>query len=169
MTPNLSLPDQNGKLRTLDEFRGSYVVVYFYPKDFTSGCTREACDFRDASAQLARLGAKVVGISRDTTQSHAKFDDKHGLGFTLLSDAESATAKKWGAWGTKNMYGKQVEGVKRSTFLIGPDGEIVRDWTSVKVDGHVDAVVAAIEAAREGKSPGAPAKKAAPAKKPVKR
>ncbi|HQP38517.1 MAG TPA: peroxiredoxin, partial [Polyangiaceae bacterium] len=98
MKPRISLQDQQGNVRSLEQLEGSFVVAYFYPKDFTSGCTREACDFRDAAAELASLGAKVVGISRDTSPSHAKFDAKHGLGFTLLSDPDNATAKAWGAW-----------------------------------------------------------------------
>lgn len=164
MKPRISLQDQQGNLRSLEQLEGSFVVAYFYPKDFTSGCTREACDFRDAAKELASLGASVVGISRDTNQSHAKFDEKHGLGFTLLSDPNNATAKAWGAWGAKNMYGKKVEGVKRSTFLIGPDGEVLREWLNVKVDGHAAAVVAALREIRSGVSPAA--KKPA-AKKPA--
>lgn len=149
---SLSLQDQTGATRSLAEFAGKYVVLYFYPKDFTSGCTTEACDFRDASDELRSLGAVVLGVSKDTVASHAKFDAKHGLGFTLLSDPDLAVTKSFGAFGTKSMYGKVVEGVKRSTFLIGPNGELVREWVGVKVPGHVQAVRAAIEAHRAGGS-----------------
>jgi thioredoxin-dependent peroxiredoxin len=146
---DLSLLDRLGAKRSLSEFKGSWIVVYFYPKDFTPGCTREACAFRDADAQLKKLGAIVLGISKDSSESHGKFDDKHGLGFVLLSDPDNKTAKQWGAFGTKSMYGKEVEGVKRSTFLIGPDGELVREWIGAKVDGHVDAVVEALREAKK--------------------
>ncbi|MBI5535085.1 MAG: peroxiredoxin [Deltaproteobacteria bacterium] len=146
---NFSLLDRSGAKRSLSEFKGSWVVVYFYPKDFTSGCTREACAFRDAAGPLKKLGAVVIGISKDSAESHAKFDDKHELGFLLLSDPDCATAKAWGAFGMKNMYGKKVEGVKRSTFLIGPGGEVAGEWIGVKVDGHVDAVVEALREAKK--------------------
>jgi thioredoxin-dependent peroxiredoxin len=146
---NFSLLDRAGTKRSLSEFKASWVVVYFYPKDFTSGCTREACAFRDAAGPLKKLGAVVIGISKDSAESHGKFDDKHELGFLLLSDPDCATSKAWGAFGMKNMYGKKVEGVKRSTFLVGPGGEIVREWIGVKVDGHVDAVVEALREAKK--------------------
>jgi len=137
---SFSLPDQQGRVRTLKEFEGSYVVLYFYPKDFTPGCTTEACDFRDNLAVLSADGAVVIGVSKDTPASHAKFDDKHKLGFILLSDPEMALAKAYGAFGTKNLYGKTVEGVKRSTFIIGPDGTQLEAMRNVKVPGHVESV-----------------------------
>jgi thioredoxin-dependent peroxiredoxin len=144
---NFKLVDQKGVPRSLSDLRGQWTVVYFYPKDFTSGCTKEACSFQDARKEFAKLGAQVVGISKDTAESHDKFADKYALSFTLLSDPENKTAKGWGAYGIKNMYGKKVEGVKRSTFLIGPSGEIVREWIGVKLDGHVEQVVEALKEA----------------------
>jgi peroxiredoxin Q/BCP len=144
----LTLVDQRGVKRSLSEFKGSWVVVYFYPKDFTSGCTRQACAFRDASETLQRLGAVVLGVSKDASASHARFDEKHGLGFVLLADTDNEAAKAWGAFGTKNLYGKKVEGVKRSTFLLNPAGEVVKEWLGVKVDGHVEAVLTALREAQ---------------------
>lgn len=135
-----SLPDQQGKLRTLEEFAGSYLVLYFYPKDFTPGCTTEACDFRDNLEAIKADGAVVIGVSKDTPASHAKFDAKYTLGFILLSDPDLALAKAYEAFGTKNMYGKMVEGVKRSTFIIGPDGTLLEAMRSVKAAGHVEQI-----------------------------
>jgi peroxiredoxin Q/BCP len=146
---SLSLVDQQGTKRSLSEFRGKWVVVYFYPKDFTSGCTKQACAFRDAQAELDELEAVVIGISKDSPESHGKFAVKHDLGFILLADPNQETAKAWGAFGTKNMYGKKVEGVKRSTFLVAPDGTIEKAWLGVKVDGHVQSVVEALRAAKQ--------------------
>ena len=141
---SFSLSDQTGAKRSLKDYRGRYVVLYFYPKDFTSGCTTEACAFRDAREEIEALGAVVVGVSKDTEASHAKFDDKHGLRFPLLSDPELKVTKAYEAFGAKNMYGKVVEGVKRSTFLIDPDGNVVREWRGVRVAGHVDKVLEAL-------------------------
>lgn len=146
--PPLSLSDQGGYTRTLAEFRGSFVVLYFYPKDFTSGCTTEACDFRDASKELDGLGAIVLGVSKDSSSSHAKFDAKHTLGFALLSDPDLAATKAFAAFGTKTLHGKVVEGVKRKTVLLSPDGDIIQEWSNVKVAGHVQHVVEAIRAWR---------------------
>jgi peroxiredoxin Q/BCP len=143
------LPDRDGNTRSLAEWRGRWVVLYFYPKDFTSGCTREARDFRDAAAQMRDLGATVVGVSRDTAASHARFDDENGLGFVLLSDPDLAVTKAFGAWGSKTMYGKRVQGVLRSTFLIDPAGEVAKAWRGVRVDGHVRSVLEQLERARE--------------------
>ena len=148
---NFSLYDPTGAKRSLSEFKEGWVVIYFYPKDFTSGCTKEAIAFHEAAAVIKKLGATVIGISKDSPDSHAKFGAKYGLGFLLLSDPDCNTARAWGAFGTKNMYGKKVEGVKRSTFLIGPGGELVREWIGVKVDGHVEAVVEALREARNKK------------------
>ncbi|MCU0692428.1 MAG: peroxiredoxin [Polyangiaceae bacterium] len=145
---SFKLADQTGRPRSLSEFRGSFLVLYFYPRDFTSGCTREAEGFRDAAAAFQQLGAVVVGVSKDSCESHAKFDAKHSLGFVLLTDPDLTVTKMFGAFGTKNTYGKTVEGVKRSTCLVGPDGTVLKEWKSVKVPGHVEQVLAELYHAR---------------------
>ena len=146
--PPFDLVSDLGKRVTLADFAGKWLVVYFYPRDSTPGCTREAQGFTEALGSLKKLGCQVVGISKDSVASHCTFRDKIGIGFRLLSDPDLAAHKAFGAWGKKTMYGKQVEGTIRSTFLVAPDGTIARAWRSVKVDGHVDAVVAALQAAR---------------------
>lgn len=142
--PDFALPDAEGKTHSLGQYAGKYVVLYVYPKDDTPGCTREACDFRD-SATLKAHGAAILGLSRDDAASHGKFAEKYSLPFPLLSDPDAAYIRAIGAWGTKNMYGKVSEGVKRQTFLIGPGGRLVKSWLAVQVDGHADAVAAAID------------------------
>jgi peroxiredoxin Q/BCP len=122
--------------------------MYFYPKDNTPGCTREAQDFTAAAARLKKLGAEVIGVSKDSVKSHCGFKDKIGIKFALLSDPDLAVHRAYGAWGMKTMYGKKVEGVIRSTFLVSPDGKIERAWAGVKVDGHVDRVIAALQEAQ---------------------
>ncbi len=146
---SFTLRDQDGNKRSLRDYKGSYLVLYFYPKDFTSGCTKEAEAFRDAAAEIERLGAVVVGVSKDSVESHRKFADKHGLSFSLLSDPDLAVTKRYEAFGTKNMYGKVVEGVKRSTFLISPDGTLLQSWRNVRVSGHVDKVLEALGDAQD--------------------
>jgi len=146
--PGFDLESDDGEQVTLGSFEGKWLVLYFYPKDNTPGCTREAQGFTAAGAQLAKLGAAVVGVSKDTAKTHCGFKEKIGIGFPLLSDPTLATHRAYGAWGKKVMYGKQVEGVIRSTFLIAPDGKVAKAWRSVKVDGHVDAVVAALRELR---------------------
>jgi peroxiredoxin Q/BCP len=147
--PQFDLESDQGKRVRLDDFTGKWVVVYFYPKDNTPGCTREAQGFTAAMPALRKLGAEVVGVSKDSTKSHCGFRDKIGIGFRLLSDPTLEAHKAFGAWGKKTMYGKEVEGTIRSTFLVAPDGTVAKAWRSVKVDGHVDAVIAALRAARE--------------------
>ncbi|MCS6797968.1 MAG: peroxiredoxin [Myxococcota bacterium] len=142
--PPFELESTSGGKLSLDSFRGKTLVLYFYPRDFTSGCTREAEAFRDARNKLAARGAVVVGVSRDSIASHCKFRDKLGLDFPLLSDPDGRVTRAYGAWGTKTMYGKKTEGVVRSTFVIGPDGRIRKIFRNVKVDGHVDDVLAAL-------------------------
>ncbi|HZU84776.1 MAG TPA: peroxiredoxin [Polyangiaceae bacterium] len=146
--PAFELESDSGKRVALDDFAGKWLVLYFYPRDNTPGCTREAQGFTAAVARLKKLGAEVVGVSKDTVQSHCGFRDKIGIKFPLLSDPDLAVHKAYGAWGTKTMYGKKVAGVIRSTFLVGPDGRLARAWSGVKVDGHVDKVIAAVEEAR---------------------
>jgi peroxiredoxin Q/BCP len=140
--PNFSLQDQDGNIKTLKDFAGSWVVLYFYPKDDTPGCTVEACSLRDANDELIARGAKVVGISKDDTDSHRKFKAKHKLNFTLLSDPDKSAITAYGAWG-KKMFRK--EGILRKTFLIDPNGEIVKTYGRVTPLGHGDQVIADLE------------------------
>jgi len=128
----------------LSDWKGSPVVLYFYPKDDTPGCTKEACAFRDASDELKKHGAVVVGVSPESSASHAKFRDKYTLNFPLLADESHEIAEKFGAWREKNMYGKKSMGVQRSTYLIDAQGKIVKVWKKVSVDGHDADVLQAL-------------------------
>jgi thioredoxin-dependent peroxiredoxin len=148
--PSFTLPADAGSKVKLADLKGSPVVLYFYPADDTPGCTREACAFRDRSAELKKLGAKVFGVSPDDVASHVKFRNKYKLNFPLLADPEHKVAEKFGAWREKNMYGRKSMGIVRSTFLIGPDGMIQRVWRSVKVDGHDAAVIEALQELKSG-------------------
>ena len=148
--PDFTLPDAAGKLVTLSAFKGKPVVVYFYPKDDTSGCTQEACDFRDNLAQFRKLGCAVVGISPDSVKSHAKFAAKHGLTVTLLADEPAASGTpdvcaQFGVWQEKSMYGRAYMGVVRTTYVIAKDGTVAQRFDKVSVGGHVDAVLAAVK------------------------
>ena len=143
--PAFSLVADDGKKVKLADFKGKPVVLYFYPKDDTPGCTKEACAFRDKAADLKKLGAVVLGVSPDDTKSHGKFRDKFNLNFPLLSDPDHAVAEQFGAWREKNMYGKKSMGIARSTFIIGGDGLIKKVWKAVKVDGHDEHVLAALQ------------------------
>jgi len=131
--PDFTLPDENGKMVSLSDYAGKWLVVYFYPKDDTPGCTKEACDFTDNVNEFAGLNAEVVGISRDDAASHQKFMLKYNLGVTLLSDPDHAIHEAYGGWGTKVNYGKEIVGVIRSTFIVSPDGEIAALWRKVSV------------------------------------
>jgi len=142
--PAFTLTADDGAKVRLADLKGGPVVVYFYPRDDTPGCTREACSLRDQRAVLKKLGAQVLGISGDSTASHEKFRDKYDLNFPLLSDPNHAVAEKYGAWREKNMYGKKSMGIQRSTFLIDSDGKVAKVWKAVKVDGHDAQVVAAL-------------------------
>ncbi|HUT90942.1 MAG TPA: thioredoxin-dependent thiol peroxidase [Thermoguttaceae bacterium] len=142
--PDFTLPADGGSKVKLSGLRGKPVVLYFYPRDDTPGCTREACAFRDRKAELVELGATVLGVSTDTVESHEKFRDKHGLNFPLLADAEHKVAEKYGVWREKTRFGKTSMGVQRSTFLIDADGVVREVWKSVKVDGHDEQVLAAL-------------------------
>ncbi|MCX7617558.1 thioredoxin-dependent thiol peroxidase [Tepidiforma sp.] len=144
--PAFSLPDQDGNTVSLADFAGKWVVLYFYPKDDTPGCTKEACSFRDRHAELQAKGAVVLGVSGDSSASHRKFADKYSLPFPLLADTEHEVARAYGAWGTKKMYGKEYEGMIRSTVVIDPAGKVVKTWPKVKPDGHGDEVLAWLEA-----------------------
>lgn len=142
--PAFTLTADDGAKVKLADLAGSPVVLYFYPKDDTPGCTKEACAFRDRKKELSKLGAKVLGVSPDTVDSHVKFRDKFELNFPLLADPDHKVAEKYGAWREKNMYGKKSMGVQRSTFLIGPDGKVAKVWKKVQVDGHDEQVLAAV-------------------------
>ncbi|HXL83223.1 MAG TPA: peroxiredoxin [Casimicrobiaceae bacterium] len=126
--------------------KGRPVILYFYPKDNTPGCTVEGAQFRDLHKQFAKLGAVVVGISRDSLKSHENFKTKMAFPFELLSDADETLCGRFGVIKMKNMYGKKVRGIERSTFLIGPDGKLVREWRGVKIPGHVEEVLDAVKA-----------------------
>jgi thioredoxin-dependent peroxiredoxin len=140
--PAFKLPSSEGGDVSLAALAGTYVVLYFYPRDDTPGCTVEAQEFRDAMPRLKRLGATVLGVSRDSLVSHCKFRDKHGLTFPLLTDKDGAVMEKYGAWGEKVLYGKKSLGVIRSTVLIGKDGKVLAHWPKVRAKGHADEVVA---------------------------
>jgi thioredoxin-dependent peroxiredoxin len=144
--PPFTLPDQDGKPVKLSDFKGKAVVLYFYPKDDTPGCTLEACSFRDEHSALKEAGAVVLGVSPDDTRSHARFAGKLRLPFPLLADTDHAVAEAYGAWGEKVLYGRKFMGIVRSTFLIGRDGKVAAVWPKVKVDGHVDEVKKALAA-----------------------
>jgi thioredoxin-dependent peroxiredoxin len=144
LTPDFTLPrDGEGDI-TLSSFHGRKVVLYFYPKDDTPGCTTESCNFRDNLSALNKLQAQVIGISRDTVASHNKFRDKYSLTFPLASDADGKVCEAYGVWKEKSMYGKKYMGIERSTFLIDENGKIARIWRNVKVPGHVDEVIESI-------------------------
>jgi thioredoxin-dependent peroxiredoxin len=143
--PAFTLEDQSGKTVKLSDFKGKKVVLYFYPKDDTPGCTREACSFRDEHSALQKAGAVVLGVSPDSEASHAKFSGKFKLNFPLLADPDHAVSEKYGAWGEKSLYGRKFMGIQRSTFLIDGSGKVARVWPKVKVDGHVDQVLEAIK------------------------
>lgn len=146
--PDFKLLNQDDKIISLKDFSSKWVVLYFYPKDNTSGCTKEACDFTDSLKNYERLDAVVLGVSPDSTESHRNFIKKHNLKIDLLSNSDKKVHKAYGAWGKKKNYGKEYEGVIRSTFIISPNGKVAETWTNVKVrvkrkDGevrHVDVV-----------------------------
>ncbi len=139
--PDFCLPDKDGNEVCLKDFRGKWVVLYFYPKDNTSGCTKEAIDFTEHLDEFASLNAVVLGVSKDSVKSHKNFAEKHGLKVTLLSDPEHKVIEQYGAWKLKKRYGREYYGTQRSTFLIDPDGVIRHIWPNVRVKGHVEAVL----------------------------
>jgi len=147
--PVFTLQDQAGEKHALKDFLGKAVVLYFYPKDDTSGCTAEACQFRDQAPDFKKSKSVVFGVSPDSVESHRKFVDKHELNFTLLADPKDAegdpkVCTKYGVWQEKSMYGRKYMGVVRTTYLIGPDGKVAERWDKVKVPRHADAVLEAI-------------------------
>jgi peroxiredoxin Q/BCP len=143
--PDFALPADNGGSVSSKDLQGGPVVVYFYPRDDTPGCTREACAFRDRKTELKKLGVTVLGISTDDVKSHGKFRDKYSLNFPLLADTDHKTAEAFGAWQEKNMYGKKSWGIVRSTFLIDAGGVVRKVWRKVNVDGHDAAVIEAVK------------------------
>ncbi len=142
--PAFTLLSDAGEKVKLADFLGSKVVLYFYPKDDTPGCTKEACAFRDRKQEINQAGAVVLGISADDPQSHAKFRDKYQLNFPLLADTDHKIAEKYGAWREKNMYGKKSMGIQRSTYLIDASGKVEKVWKRVQVDGHDEQVLLAL-------------------------
>lgn len=149
--PAFSLPSDQGKTVALKDLKGKKVVLYFYPKDDTSGCTTEACEFRDNWATVQKAGAVVLGVSPDPVASHARFRDKYDLPFPLLADVDHQVAEAYGAWGEKSMYGQTTQGVIRSTVIIDPRGVVAHHWPTVKAAGHAAAVrdrLLALRAAR---------------------
>jgi peroxiredoxin Q/BCP len=142
--PAFTLTADDGTEVRLADLKGRPVVLYFYPRDDTPGCTREACAFRDTKAKLKKLGAVVLGVSADSIESHAKFRDKFKLNFPLLVDADHQVAEKYGAWREKNMYGKKSMGIQRSTFLVDLAGKVAKVWKRVNVDGHDQQVLDAL-------------------------
>jgi thioredoxin-dependent peroxiredoxin len=142
--PSFDLPDDDGKRHRLADYRGRTVVLYFYPKDDTPGCTAEACSFHDVDSELQAAGVVVLGVSTDTAESHRRFRTKYALGFPLLVDEGAAVATAYGAWGEKVLYGRTYVGMIRSTFIIGSDGRLLRVWKRARAKGHGDVVLAAI-------------------------
>lgn len=144
--PDFTLSDQHGNEVSLAALRGRPVVLYFYPKDNTPGCTKEACNFRDARAQYEAAGAVVLGVSPDSIESHRKFAEKYALPFTLLADPDFKVCQAYGVWSEKSMFGRTFLGVQRTTFLIDREGKVARVFPRVKVAGHAEAVLAALGA-----------------------
>jgi peroxiredoxin Q/BCP len=143
--PIFTLPDGNKKKVSLSDYKSKYVIIYFYPKDNTPGCTVEAREFTKSIDDFSQLDSEIIGISADSPESHMKFTNKHDLKLTLLSDEDHRVMEDYGAWGIKKMYGKEYWGIIRSTFLVDPDGKIAEAWYNVKVKGHVDKVKAVLE------------------------
>ena len=150
IAPAFTLPDQNGKELSLKDFRGSYVVLYFYPRADTPGCTVEACEFRDAYKKIEKTGTVILGISPDTPNAQKKFEEKYTLPFTLLADADKKVCNLYGMMQEKNMYGKKVMGVARTTFIIGPDGKVKHIFHKVKPQGHAEEVLEYLKGAMKG-------------------
>jgi thioredoxin-dependent peroxiredoxin len=160
LAPTFQLRSTAGRSVSSSDLRGKRFVLYFYPKDDTPGCTREACDFRDNLARLRTAGVEIFGVSRDSLASHDRFREKYRLAFELLSDEDNSVARAFGAYGEKNMYGKKILGTIRSTFVIDEEGRVSALWSPVKVDGHVDKVLSFLR----GEAP-APGPKPASAKR----
>ena len=147
LAPDVTLPRDGGATVSLADFKGQQVVLYFYPRDDTPGCTKEATSFTQAATDFAAANTNVLGVSKDPVNKHDKFVAKHALGIALLSDENSDVCERYGTWVEKSMYGKTYMGIERATFLIAPDGKIAQIWRKVKVPGHVEAVLAAARGA----------------------
>jgi peroxiredoxin Q/BCP len=145
LVENFTLPDQDGNPISLTDFKGSPVVLFFYPKADTPGCTIEACGFRDHFAKLKKAGVVVLGISRDTVKAQKKFADKYNLQYPLLADADQTICNRFGVIKEKNMYGKKVTGIERTTYVIGPDQKLVHEFNKVKPEGHAEEVLALLK------------------------
>ena len=180
LAPDFSMPTDDGRTISLRDLRGRKVVLYFYPKDDTPGCTKEACSFRDNLPTFANVNAEIVGVSRDDGDSHRAFRDKYGLNFMLASDTDGTVVEDYGVWKEKSLYGRTFMGIERSTFLIDENGKVEAIWPKVQVDGHTEQVLAAIRgepmpsvatvAATPAPAPAPkPAAKAKPAKKAAKK
>ena len=146
--PDFTLPDQDGAMHSLSDYAGQTVVLYFYPRDDTPGCTKQACSMRDEMGELQAEGAVVLGVSTDDADSHQMFRDKYELNFPLLVDAEAEVATRYGAWGEKTLYGRKSIGMTRATFLIGPDGVLTKVWKRAKAADHGQAVLKALRTGR---------------------
>lgn len=145
VAPDLELVADNGEKMTLSDYKGKYIVLYFYPKDMTPGCTTEACDFRDQHQSFADLNAIILGVSPDPQDKHQKFKEKHDLPFQLLVDDEHKLAEAYGVWKLKKNFGKEYMGIERSTFIIDPKGKLIKEWRKVKVKDHVQEALRYIE------------------------
>ena len=143
--PQFTLQNEKGEQVSLTDFKGKHVVLYFYPKDMTPGCTTEACDFRDAYEDFSTLNAVILGVSMDDANRHTKFIEKHGLPFSLLVDEDHKVAEDYGVWVLKKMYGKEYLGIERSTFLIDEQGIVVREWRKVRVKNHIEEVLTTLK------------------------
>lgn len=143
--PNFSLPSSDGQKVSLNDFKGKKIILFFYPKDMTSGCTKEACDFRDTFPNFKKTKTVVLGVSPDSIQSHKKFIDKYDLPFILLSDEKKSVLEKYGVWKEKSMYGRKYMGVERTTFVIDEEGKIIKIFPKVKVNGHVEEVLSVLK------------------------
>jgi len=143
--PQFSVPDQNGNTVSLSDFKGKWIVLYFYPKDMTPGCTTESCNFRDEYSVFTQKGIAVLGVSKDSVARHKKFEQKHSLPFPLLSDENGVICEDYGVWQKKSMYGKMFYGIVRSTFIINPEGIIAKVYPKVKVKEHVAEILADLE------------------------
>lgn len=144
IAPNFTLEAQTGETVTLSDLKGKNVVIYFYPKDMTPGCTTEACDFRDQYQEFADLNAVILGISPDPIERHQKFVEKYSLPFLLLADTDHQTAEAYGVWKLKKNFGKEYMGIERSTFVVDKDGKVAKEWRKVQVKGHVESALAFI-------------------------